>query len=122
MSGDGAIEPLDELVSYVVDLWFDDVAVLTDEASLLAALRGAAAAGNAQVLGEATHVFPNGAVTAALVLSQSHLTIHTWPEYSLANLDLLSYGLVNGAAIIGHVERVLAPSRINATRVLRAVR
>lgn len=112
---------VDQLVSYAADVWLDDIAVLTDEAALLAILRAGAAAGNAQVLGEVTHVFPNGAVTAALVLSQSHLTIHTWPEFSLANIDLLAYGILNGNAIIDHVEAALAPVRTNITRLIRDV-
>lgn len=118
---DGTIGEVGELVSYVVDLWFDEADVLTDEPALLEVLRSAATAGKAQVLGEVTHVFPNGAVTAALVLSQSHLTIHTWPEYRLANVDLLAYGFLNGSAIIDEVQRRLGPSRSNVTRILRDV-
>ena len=44
------------------------------------------------MLAERFCVFPNDAVTGVLVLAQSHLSIHTWPELSLANVDLLSYG------------------------------
>lgn len=117
----GGIGQVAELVSYLVDMWFDDVEVLKDEARLVEALCAAAEEGQAKVLGQATHVFPNGAVTAALVLSQSHLTIHTWPEYRLANVDLLAYGFLNGSTIIDQVVRRLGATRTNATRVLRDV-
>lgn len=112
---------VDHLVSYAVDAWVDDISILTDADRLVTLLRDAAAVGNATVLTEATHIFPNGAVTAALVLSQSHLTIHTWPEHALANIDLLSYGILNGTAIVEFIEQGLGASRINTSRLIRHV-
>ncbi|MBA0050618.1 adenosylmethionine decarboxylase [Streptomyces sp. AJS327] len=112
---------VDELCSYAVDVWVSDHSILTDEQRLMALLREAAEKGNAKVLGEASHVFPNGAVTAILLLSASHLSIHTWPEYSLANVDLLAYGRLNGERMMQSVENGLSPTRINISRLLRAV-
>ena len=77
---------------YTMDAWVSDPDVLTDEPRLRAALRAGARAGGATVLDETFCVFSNGAVTGVLVLAQSHLSLHTWPELSLANVDLLSYG------------------------------
>src|SRR5690606_13325981 len=54
---------VDELCSYAVDVWVSDHSILTDEERLLSLLRTAAEKGEAQVLGESSHVFPNGAVT-----------------------------------------------------------
>ena len=65
---------------YTMDAWVSDPAVLTDEPTLRAALYAGARAGGAVVLGEEFCIFPNGAVTGVLVLAQSHLSIHTWPE------------------------------------------
>lgn len=112
---------VDDLCSYAVDVWVSDHSILTDEQRLLKVLRDAADKGNAKVLGEASHVFPNGAVTAILLLSASHLSIHTWPEFSLANVDLLAYGRLNGERMMQSVELGLSPTRINVTRMLRAV-
>jgi S-adenosylmethionine decarboxylase len=77
---------------HALDAWVRDTAVLTDASALREILRAGAVAGGATVVGEEFHVFPNGAVTGVLVLAQSHLSIHTWPEFALANIDLLSYG------------------------------
>nr|WP_112475660.1 S-adenosylmethionine decarboxylase [Streptomyces sp. ST1020] len=112
---------VDDLCSYAVDVWVSDNSILTDEERLLQVLRTAAEKGNAKVLGEPSHVFPNGAVTAILLLSASHLSIHTWPEFNLANVDLLAYGRLNGERMMESVELGLAPTRINVTRMLRAV-
>lgn len=111
-----------DLCSYAVDIWVEDVGVLTDRTRLLAAMRAAAADGEAHVLGEASHVFPNGAVTAILLLSASHLSLHTWPEFGLANVDLLAYGRLKGDRMMASLEGSLSAARVNVTRVLRAVR
>jgi S-adenosylmethionine decarboxylase len=106
---------------YTMDAWVADPAVLTDEPLVRAALHAGAHAGHALVLGEEFCVFPNGAVTGVLVLAQSHLSIHTWPELGLANVDLLSYGDVSGAAVLAVIRERLGVERASVTCVPRAV-
>jgi S-adenosylmethionine decarboxylase len=106
---------------YTMDAWVSDPAVLTDEPRLRAALHAGAEAGGATVLGEEFCVFPNGAVTGVLVLAQSHLSLHTWPELSLANVDLLSYGDVSGEDVFAEIRKHLAVERAAVTCVPRAV-
>jgi S-adenosylmethionine decarboxylase len=112
---------VDDLCSYIVDVWVSDSALLTDKDRLLALMRAAAEEGEATILGEASHTFPNGAVTAILLLSASHLSVHTWPEYSLANVDLLAYGRLKGDRMMASLEAGMSVTRVNATRILRAV-
>ena len=38
------------------------------------------------------HVFDNGAITFAFLLSESHCTIHTYPEYQSAFIDCFTCG------------------------------
>ena len=39
-------------------------------------------------VGEVYHDFENGGFTAVVCLTESHLSIHTWPEYNLATFDI----------------------------------
>lgn len=39
-------------------------------------------------VGEVYHDFENGGFTAVLCLTESHLSIHTWPEFKLATFDI----------------------------------
>jgi S-adenosylmethionine decarboxylase len=85
---------------HALDAWVRDVSVLTDAPRLREILYDGAREGGALVVGEEFHLFPNGAVTGVLVLAQSHLSIHTWPEHALANVDLLSYGDLRGDDVL----------------------
>jgi len=106
---------------HALDAWVRSPAALTDLPRLKEALYRAADAGGATVLGERFCVFPNGAVTGVLVLAQSHLSIHTWPEYALANVDLLSYGRVDGERVLAEVCRLLDVERATVTCIPRAI-
>ncbi len=39
-------------------------------------------------VGEVYHDFPGGGFTAVICLTESHLSIHTWPEFNLATFDI----------------------------------
>jgi S-adenosylmethionine decarboxylase len=106
---------------HALDAWVRQASVLTDAEELRTILHAGAAAGGATVLGEEFCVFPNRAVTGVLVLAQSHLSIHTWPEFALANVDLLTYGDVRGEAVIAEICRLLDVERTNVTCIERAL-
>jgi S-adenosylmethionine decarboxylase len=106
---------------YALDAWVRRPAVLTDPRRLREILLAGAEAGGATVVGEEFHVFPNGAVTGVLVLAQSHLSIHTWPEFALANVDLLSYGQVRADEVLRVVREELDVERAAVTAIPRAI-
>ena len=106
---------------HALDVWVRDAAVLTDLARVRTTLYAGALAGGATVLGEEFCVFPNGAVTGVLVLAQSHLSIHTWPEFALANVDLLSYGDLSGEDVLRVVCDGLDAERTSLTSIPRAI-
>ncbi|MFB6456612.1 S-adenosylmethionine decarboxylase family protein [Chitinophaga sp. Hz27] len=39
-------------------------------------------------VGNNVHNFPNGGFTAVYCLTESHISIHTWPEYGLCTCDV----------------------------------
>ena len=66
---------------------------LLDAARLGVACRSAALAAGLQVVNEVFHSFPHsahgpGGVTATLLLAESHLCVHTWPEQRAVTLDV----------------------------------
>lgn len=61
-------------------------------------------------VGEVYHDFEKGGFTAVICLTESHLSIHTWPEYKLATFDvfLSNYQKDNSAKVKAIYESVLA--------------
>lgn len=110
-----------EMRLYAMDAWVRHATVLTDAEMLKAVLRTAAEKGGATVVGEEFFVFPNEAVTGVLLLAQSHLSIHTWPEFRLANVDLLTYGDVRGELVLRVVRDGIGAKRFSVSRVQRSV-
>ena len=106
---------------YAMDAWVRDPAVLTDPDELNATLRVAADAGGATVVGAEFYAFPNGAVTGVLLLAQSHLSVHTWPELGLANVDLLSCGDIDGNAVLATIRARLDVERASVRCIHRSL-
>ena len=46
----------------------------------------------AQILGESFHQFYPQGVTGIVAIAESHLCIHTWPEYGYAAADIFTCG------------------------------
>jgi S-adenosylmethionine decarboxylase len=114
-------EPGFEMRLHATDVWVADGAILTQSDEVREVMLAAAQAGGATVLGEQFVSFPNGAFTGVLVLAQSHLSIHTWPELRLANVDLLSYGTLDADAIIDTIAKGLGAADVQTNRITRGV-
>ena len=56
------------------------------------ALFGAAEGVGAHVIGESFHQFTPQGVTGILSIAESHISIHTWPEYGYAAADIFTCG------------------------------
>jgi S-adenosylmethionine decarboxylase len=87
-------------VLYALDGRVADPSVTTDPERLASVACAAVDTGGGHVLDETAVVFPNGAVTLVLVLAESHLSVHTWPEEHLVAVDLFSCGAIDGQAVV----------------------
>ncbi len=48
----------------------------------------------ATVVGESFHPFSPQGVSGVVIIAESHLSIHTWPEYGYAAVDIFTCGNV----------------------------
>lgn len=69
-----------------------DKQALNDLGFLRDALLAAASRAGATVVGESFHQFAPQGVSGVVVISESHLFIHTWPEYGYAAMDIFTCG------------------------------
>lgn len=58
-------------------------------------LLAAAAAMGATVISYDFHAFSPHGVSGVVVIAESHLTVHTWPEHGYAAVDVFSCGVVD---------------------------
>ncbi len=69
-----------------------DRKVLNNLGFLKSILSGAAQEAGATVLGESFHQFAPQGVSGVVIIAESHLFIHTWPEYGYAAIDIFTCG------------------------------
>jgi len=98
--------------------------LLQDATALAALCRRACSEAGLAVVAAAFHQFPAAGATGALVLAESHLAIHTWPELDAATFDLYvcNYSQDNRAAAelaYGALCAELRPGRIVRRDVMR---
>jgi S-adenosylmethionine decarboxylase len=77
------------------------------EHTLFAAAR---AAGATPIDARFQHFGPGLGVTGVLLLKESHISIHTWPEYEFAAVDIFMCGAARPEAAAQHICEAFAPS------------
>ena len=66
------------------------------------------------------HFNPYG-VSGAVIISESHLTIHTWPEYGYAAVDLFTCGNIDPWVGFDYLERELKSNFSESTEIPRGL-
>ncbi len=96
----------------LVDLW--GATNLCDPDLIDRALREAAEAAGATILHSHFHHFsPNGGVSGVLVLAESHISIHTWPERDFAAIDIFMCGACDPHLSIPVLKETFKPATVN---------
>jgi S-adenosylmethionine decarboxylase len=104
---------------YAIDATYPATAPVTEVSALTDVASSAVQAGGGHVLANSHVIFPNGAITLVLILAESHLSIHTWPEERLIAIDLFSCGTIDGQRVLDKLARALRLEEVRATEVER---
>jgi S-adenosylmethionine decarboxylase len=95
----------------LADLW--GASQLDDPDHIDAALRAAALAAGATILHSHFHHFsPNGGVSGVVILAESHISIHTWPERDFAAIDIFMCGACDPYLAIPVLQNAFSPTNI----------
>ena len=64
---------------------------------------------------------PGGGISGVGMLSESHITIHTWPEYEYAAMDLFVCGTVDPHLAVPALKEGFNPRNIQITEIKRGI-
>lgn len=76
----------------LVEFYDCDSARLNDKEMLRNTMRQAAVKAGATVVADVFHEFNPHGISGVVVIAESHLAIHTWPEFGFAAVDLFTCG------------------------------
>jgi S-adenosylmethionine decarboxylase len=86
------------------------------------ALISAANETGATIVGESFHKFDPVGVTGIIAIAESHICIHTWPEYGYAAVDIFSCGTdFNPRDAVGLIVQRLECAQSSITEFQRGV-
>ncbi|MDA0822792.1 MAG: adenosylmethionine decarboxylase [Proteobacteria bacterium] len=93
---------------------------LTNVDTIREALEAGATAAGATILHSHYHRFGDGGgVSGVTVLSESHISIHTWPERSYAAIDVFMCGDCDPKDCLPELEKRLHPEQVDVQLFLR---
>ena len=97
-----------------------DRSAMNDTQQLASAMKEAALASGAQILSFKDYVFDGSGYTMVILLSESHASIHTYPEYGACFVDLFTCGQRCSAEKFDAVLRkYLKPKRVDSQIKIR---
>ena len=67
------------------------------------------------------HFSPNGGVSGVLVLAESHISIHTWPERDFASIDIFMCGACDPYDSLPALKAAFAPRTVNLNEQRRGL-
>ncbi len=95
----------------LVDLW--GARRLDDPAYIESVLRKCVEEAGATLLHVHLHRFSeNGGVSGVAMLAESHISIHSWPEWDYAAIDIFMCGRTEPERAVEVLRRAFAPGRV----------
>ena len=84
-------------------------------------MREAASLAGATILGAFLHPFGQSfGVTGFLVLAESHISVHTWPEHDYAAFDVFMCGDTEPQAAVDHIASFDPHSLLTQKTIIRS--
>ncbi|MCM8773647.1 MAG: adenosylmethionine decarboxylase [Candidatus Omnitrophica bacterium] len=107
-------------VHLVIELW--EACNLTSLPKIRKILKDSVKACQATLLKIDLHKFsPSGGISGIAIIQESHISIHTWPEYHYGALDIFVCGEVNPYKAIPVIKKGFKPKRMQIAEMKRGI-
>ena len=104
----------------VADFW--NGRIIESAAEIETLLRGAAAAANSTPLQVSIHTFAPEGITGIVLLAESHISIHTWPEINYIAVDVFTCGKdATPKKAIEFLKEALQPKKVKVQELRRGI-
>jgi len=104
----------------VADFW--NGKVIKNKKELETLLRGAAKAANSNPLQLSIYKFKPRGITGVILLAESHIAVHTWPEIGYIAIDIFTCGKkARPQKALKFFENYLEPKKMDVNEIKRGV-
>jgi len=109
------------LGSHVLVEFYDcDPAVLNDDVLIKQFMETAALKANATVVSSHFHQFSPQGISGVIIIVESHLTIHTWPEQGYAAVDIFTCGAsLNPHGAVDYLKEAMGCGKVSMVELKR---
>jgi S-adenosylmethionine decarboxylase len=106
----------------LVEFYGCDTEALNDKLLIRNAMRDAAIVAGATIVTDVFHQFNPHGISGVVVIAESHLAIHTWPEFGFAAVDLFTCGEdISPERAMQHLKAQLKAEHISMLELKRGV-
>ncbi|MGX6591675.1 S-adenosylmethionine decarboxylase [Cetobacterium ceti] len=106
----------------LVEFYNCDEDIMRDPRKIEKYMNEAARIANATIVQSVFHHFNPYGVSGAVIISESHLAIHTWPEYGYAAVDVFTCGdKIDPWIAFDYLETMFKADRSESTEIPRGM-
>ena len=107
-------------VHLIIDYYGCNPKIISETKKIKNIMHEAAKKSNSTIVTEEFHEFQPYGVSGAIIIQESHFTIHTWPEYNYAAVDLFSCGdSVDLNIALNYIKKCFESDKYEYTNVKR---
>ena len=104
---------------WLIEGYHCDAQLLSDPKVMEKILKETAEIMGATIVTSTFHHFSPLGVSGVVVIQESHLTIHTWPEYAYAAVDIFTCGEIDMEAGVAHLQKALVADELKIVKMKR---
>jgi len=106
----------------IIEMYDCDPKIINDHALVEEIMVEASNISGAHVVNQVFHKFNPHGVSGVVVISESHLSIHTWPEYGYCALDVFTCGdLIDNKKAVDYLKHMFKAKSISVVEMKRGV-